>query len=125
MEKVVLTPLKKRIIHPYSDDRRFEVMVYPLEEIMSEKIRSLFERTRPRDLYDVWYFKDKLDDKEIYDLFLKKCRFKKLKPHMNFIIERKDDFRAAWENSLSHQLKDLPDFDDVYDKVSLILKRYL
>jgi predicted nucleotidyltransferase component of viral defense system len=125
MEKVILPPCKKRIIHPYSDDRESEVMVYPLNEIMGEKIRSLFERTRPRDLYDVWYFRDGLGDKVIIDIFLKKCRFKNLKPDLDSIMERKDDFRDSWENSLSHQLKDLPDFDDVYDNVAMILKRFL
>jgi predicted nucleotidyltransferase component of viral defense system len=124
-EKVVLPPLKKSIIHPYSDDRGFKVMVYPLEEIMGEKVRSLFERTRPRDLYDVWYFRDKLDDNVISDLILKKCRFKNLKPDMDSIIKRKDDFRASWENSLSHQLKDLPDFDETYNNVTSILKELL
>jgi len=54
--EVVILPLEKRkIIHPYSDDCKAEVLTYSLEEIFAEKIRSLFQRTRPRDLYDVWY----------------------------------------------------------------------
>ncbi|NJE13855.1 nucleotidyl transferase AbiEii/AbiGii toxin family protein [Thermococcus sp. LS2] len=30
---------------------------YSLEEIFAEKLRSLFQRTRPRGLYDVWYLR--------------------------------------------------------------------
>ena len=125
MEKVMLPSLEKKIIHPYSDERGFEVRVYSLMEIAGEKIRSLFERTPPRDLYDVWYFKDEWDDKDISDIFMKKCRFKNLDPIMDSVIERRDDFRNSWKNSLSHQLKELPDFDDTFNSVTAILKGLL
>jgi predicted nucleotidyltransferase component of viral defense system len=58
-------------MHPYSDDCGYEVMVYSLKEIIGEKIRSLFERTRPRDLYDVWYFSDKMNYDDILEIFIK------------------------------------------------------
>ena len=32
-------------------------------------------------------------------------------------MPRRDDFKNAWENSLGHQLKNLPDFDDVFSSV--------
>lgn len=125
MEEVLLPPLKRRIIHPYSDGCRFEVKVYTIEEIIGEKIRSLFERTRPRDLYDVWYFRDKVNFSDVLKIFLKKCKFKGMKPELASFIERRDDFQNSWKNSLEHQLKNLPDFDDIYENVSAMLKRYL
>jgi predicted nucleotidyltransferase component of viral defense system len=125
MEKVVLPPLKKRIIHPYSDDPGFDVMVYSLKEIMGEKIRSLFERTRPRDLYDVWYFSDKMILKDALGIFIKKCEFKGISPDLDSFSKRRDDFKDSWRNSLGHQLKDLPDFDKTYDSVAMTLKRFL
>lgn len=125
MEKVLVPPLKKRIIHPYSDDCIFEVFVYTLEEIMAEKVRSLFERTRPRDLYDVWYFRDKLDKKIVSEIFSEKCKLKKLKPDIDSIIERREDFYNAWENSLGHQLKTLPEFSETYDVVLKKVKGFL
>lgn len=41
----------------YSDcqGRSAELMVYSLEEILAEKLRSLLTRTEPRDLYDIHY----------------------------------------------------------------------
>lgn len=125
MERVLFTPLKKKIIHPYSDDCKYEVMVYSLEEIIGEKIRSLFERTRPRDLYDVWYFSDKMNYNDVLGIFIKKCEFKDMKPELDSFSERKKDFKSSWENSLGHQLKDLPDFNKTYDKVVMILKSFL
>ncbi len=125
MEKLVLSPQKREVIHPYSDDCKFEVFVYLLEEIMAEKIRSLFERTRPRDLYDVWFFKDKLEKDVVIKIFSEKCKFKGLKPDINSIRRRGDDFRNAWENSLGHQLKSLPDFSNTFNAVLKWLKRFI
>ena len=53
-ETVALPPKKLPVIHPYSDNLEVSVLSYSLVEILSEKIRALFQRTRPRDLYDVW-----------------------------------------------------------------------
>jgi len=34
---------------------------------------------------------------------------------------RKKDFRNAWESSLRHQMKELPDFDIVYNNVKFLV----
>jgi len=31
--------------------------------------------------------------------------------------QRKNDFKSAWESSLKHQLKALPEFEDVFSTV--------
>lgn len=116
-EKILLSLNKKGIIHPYSDDLETKVKVYSLEEIVTEKMRSLFQRTRPRDLYDVCYLWDKIDKKKVLDIFLQKCEFKGVKIDSSDFRSRKDDFKDAWTNSLQHQLKDLPDFEEVFSSV--------
>lgn len=90
-------------------------MAYSLEEIFAEKIRSLFQRTRPRDLYDVWYL-SKLG-LDILDIVDEKLGFKGVSADLDGLLSRKEDFRNAWENSLRHQLKNLPDFNAVFDEV--------
>ena len=114
--EVIILPLERRkIIHPYSDSCNGEVLVYSLQEIFAEKIRSLFQRTRPRDLYDIWYLsKLGLDVSGIID---EKFRFKEVKADFDGVLGRKDDFRNAWESSLRHQMKDLPEFKVVFDGV--------
>ena len=111
---------KRKIIHPYSDNCDAEVLTYSLEEIFAEKIRSLFQRTRPRDLYDVWRL-SKLG-LDVSDIIAKKFRFKGVSPDLDSLISRKEDFRNAWERSLRHQMKDLPNFGDVFDKVREFLE---
>lgn len=114
-EVVILPPERRKIIHPYSDSCNAEVLVYPLQEIFAEKIRSLFQRTRPRDLYDVWRLsKLGLDVSSIID---EKFRFKGVEVDLDSLVGIKDDFRNAWESSLNHQLRDLPEFDAVFDDV--------
>ena len=116
-EEILLPLNMKEIIHPYSDNLKAKIKVCSLEEIIAEKVRSLFQRTRPRDLYDVWYLRDRVDQRKVLDIFLRKCEFKDVKIDVKDLEDRKDDFKNAWENSLGHQLKRIPDFDDVFSSV--------
>jgi len=114
----ILLPVKEReIIHLYSDNVKGKVTVYSLEEIIAEKIRSIFQRTRPRDLYDLWYLWDRTDTQKAIDILPEKFRMKSVKPVLTDLKRRKDDFRNAWVNSLRHQLRDLPNFDEVYENI--------
>lgn len=116
-EKIFLPVKFKEIIHPYSDELKGEIKVYALEEIMAEKIRSLFQRTRPRDLYDVWFLFDRVNWQEVVKILPEKFAFKKVSADFKDLFARKSDFKNAWENSLGHQLQKLPDFNTVFDTV--------
>jgi len=121
-EKIVLPPVKRHIFHPYSDKCLAIVMVYSIHEIMAEKLRSIFERTRARDLYDVWFISKNIDFEEIIEIFKDKCKFKMLIPETKEFQQRKENFQSAWKSSLKYQLKDLPEFDPVFSEVMEILK---
>ncbi len=121
-EKILLPVNIKKIIHPYSDDLNAKVKVYAFEEIMAEKIRSLFQRTRPRDLYDVWCLWDKLDIEKVFKILPQKFRVKDAEMNIKNFERRKDDFKNAWETSLTHQLKDLPNFEGMFLKVVEIIR---
>lgn len=123
--EIILLPIeKKSIIHPYSDDYKAEIIAYSLEEIVAEKARALFERTRPRDLYDVWYLWDMVNKEKVLELLEEKCRFKAVISNTSSIIDRKSDFDNAWVVTLRHQLKQLPDFNKTFDKVLGIIKGF-
>ncbi|MFQ6089186.1 MAG: nucleotidyl transferase AbiEii/AbiGii toxin family protein [Candidatus Methanofastidiosia archaeon] len=123
-EKIVLPLETKNIIHSYSDDCQFQIKAYSLEEIMAEKTRSLFERTRPRDLYDVWYLNGKVDEERMLSILGEKCRFKNVELNISSLVDRESDFVNAWKNSLRHQLKELPEFDHVFQEVTREVKKY-
>jgi predicted nucleotidyltransferase component of viral defense system len=122
-EIMIKPPVKKGIFHPYSDDYSAIALVYSLHEIMAEKLRSIFERTRARDIYDVWYISKNTDFTQAFDIFPAKCEFKKIKPEVNDILLRKGDFKNAWNSSLEHQLKALPDFKTVFNEVIDLMKQ--
>lgn len=122
-EEILLPLNTRKIIHQYSDILEAEIKVYPLEEILAEKVRSLFQRTRPRDLYDVWYLWDKVEKKKVIQILPKKFKIKNIEMNTGDFERRKDDFKNAWKSSLSHQLKKLPDFEEVFLSVLKEVKK--
>jgi len=120
-EIMILPLVKKQVFHPYSDEYSTSVLVYSIHEIMAEKLRSLFERTRARDVYDVWFISKNIKTEKAFEIFPAKCKFKKISPDINDMLNRKQDFQSAWKSSLGHQLKGLPDFDMIFNEVTDIL----
>jgi len=60
------------------DYPHYLVNVYALETILAEKLRTLLERGKIRDYYDVWRLlkTQKCDKIKVRDLFLRKCSAK-------------------------------------------------
>ncbi|VVB53313.1 Nucleotidyl transferase AbiEii toxin, Type IV TA system [uncultured archaeon] len=116
-ETIILPPVMKDIFHPYSDDYYSNALVYSIDEIMAEKIRSLFERTRARDVYDLWFISKNIDMAQAFEIFPAKCAFKRVSPDFEDLLDRKQDFQNAWKSSLGHQLKALPDFESLFNEV--------
>ena len=121
-EKIIFNPLRRKLIHNYSDELKSKILIYPLNEIIAEKLRAIFEITRPRDIYDIVHVWDKVDKLSIPKIFMEKCEYKDVNPDVKYLINKKDDFKHAWEASLQHQLKIVPDFDLIFNKILKILK---
>ncbi|MBZ5535355.1 MAG: nucleotidyl transferase AbiEii/AbiGii toxin family protein [Acidobacteriia bacterium] len=81
-----IDPAAQKVFHPFPDSLPEEASVttYSLHELVAEKTRALFERTRPRDLYDVVYLLENqssaFDLTQLRDLFRKKCEVKGIAP---------------------------------------------
>jgi len=117
----IISPLQKRpILHAYSDTSETKVTVYSLDEIFAEKIRALFERTRPRDLYDIWYLSAHTTVNQ--PLLKKKFEYKNITPNFEDLSKRKTNFIGAWKRSLQHQIKNLPNPDAIFENVTIFLK---
>lgn len=101
----------------------FSICTYQLEEILAEKLRSLLERGKSRDYYDVWRLvKTKgelMDSHLVREAFARKCRHKAVK-----FSEVADFFRAGnlaqaapyWSSELAHFDRGLPPFDKVVEE---------
>lgn len=124
--EITVLPTEKRwLLHLFSDECHSKVSVYSLKEIFSEKIRTLFERTRARDLYDVWYLSKRINIQEIVTIVDKKFKYKKIKPVIEDFIERTKDYKYSWNASLKTILKEIPEFDDVKNYLLPILNKIL
>ncbi len=123
-ERVLLPVNEAEMIHPFSDDPGTTVQVYALEEIVAEKMRSVFQRTRPRDLFDIWKMRDLAASQAVRDLFKSKCQFKNIDTDTESLLPRRADFGSAWGTSLKHQIKDAPAFDDTFQEVHGLLSGF-
>jgi predicted nucleotidyltransferase component of viral defense system len=124
-EEILLPIQERKIIHPYSDDLKAVAKVYSLEEMMAEKIRSLFQRSRPRDLYDVYHLAPLVGIADVHPIFQKKCAKKDIIPILSQVEDRKEVFSASWRTALVHQIKLLPEFNAVFEGVLALLKQYM
>lgn len=113
------------VTHKYSDklsENAKQIPCYSIEEVLSEKMRSLVQRsyTAPRDLYDLCllsrYFRD-IDLPKLSAAFNKKMKFKGYTfTGIEQLLNPKNDIqlKAAWKNSLGHQITGiLPDYEVV------------
>jgi len=117
----ICLPVKKRsIIHRYPIIHRNDPITYSIEEILSEKVRSLFQRTRPRDLYDTWFMIE--NGIMLTNAIERKFALKNMKMDVDLLVSKKTSFKNAWERSLHHQIRVIPEFNAVFNKVTDILE---
>jgi predicted nucleotidyltransferase component of viral defense system len=126
-ERLVLPLKEKPILKGYKEYADLPddaiILVYSLEEILTEKVVALIDRARnePRDLYDVWY----LTERENMDLSLlvpeitRKLEFrgKALKGTGEEFGRKEARLKKLWQMRLSNQMVDLPHFEKVYRAV--------
>ncbi len=126
-EKLEYEPVMKDVIVKYSDMQAHELLCYPLEEVLVEKMRTVMQRMQARDFYDIWFLLEKhqMDAAFHMNEFARKCASKNLS-HLDFpdkLAERLPQYKGRWQSSLREQIKDLPDFATVEREVQRHLKK--
>lgn len=135
--ELMVFPIETReVFHPYSDSLSqtpLFVTCYAIHEVLSEKLRALIQRsyTAPRDFYDIWYLANNLADidwEEVKIAFHRKMTFKGLEfTGIGQMMNEENDklLKAAWKNSLGHQIPDtqLPEYEKLKEEfISLLHK---
>jgi hypothetical protein len=127
-EPLCLKPeLREILAEPFVSEGQ-KVLAYPLEEILAEKIRSLPERGKSRDYYDVWrLLKEKsslLDFKLLGKVLDKKLKHKKLTINgmSDFLPQDIDTLKQYWASELEPQIIRLPSFDAVIEELQYMLR---
>jgi len=126
-EKLEFEPVLNAAFIDYTDLEEYDLLCYPLEEVLIEKLRSVMQRMAARDFYDIWYLlvEHGMEADFYLDEFGKKCASKGLNPtdfHKK-LAERLPQYKGRWKSSMSEQIKDLPEFDKVEREALRKLKR--
>jgi hypothetical protein len=136
-EKILFSPNKLPIIHPYSDRSELPqvtIPVYLLEEILVEKLRAFSGQRRymvSRDIYDIHQIAQQIKySEQLRQAFVEKCMVKGIQLNeilMDRILERKPDYETNWRNSLEylvpHSKKVI--FEDAWDTTIELLDMIL
>lgn len=118
-EKLIFEPKPINVKSFYSDIEPFPVRVFDFRELLSEKIRALIQRSKPRDYFDVWFIlhnKD-FDWNEIKEAVMEKCRRIGVKYEPDNIFRDIEAIKKQWKTDLVHLVRDLPDFDMVLSEL--------
>jgi len=100
------------IIHRFSDAALIssdKIPCYSLEEILSEKLRAVLQRNRPRDYMDIWYLikNATFDWNGVLRGFKRKSEYKNI-VHQNICVVLDDkkirNIANHWDSSMGHQI---------------------
>lgn len=130
-EKLEFEVIKKSMLNDYSDleeEGEVTILSYSLEEIVIEKMAALMGRTIPRDLYDFEYLTN-AEGIELQDVFIEfpqKAKHKGQDPKefVQKVTAKEKIFEKAWTENLSHQIKDLRKFKDVWRDFNKQLRQF-
>lgn len=113
-EHTVLEPKKESVISLYKEIPNFEVFVMQEEEILAEKIRTIFQRQKPRDIYDLWFLLMKKNTHPTKQIINKKLALYNIEFSFKEFKDRIEKMRGLWNTDLKNLiLNDLKDFDEV------------
>ena len=114
-EIIVLPPVQSQVFHPYSDKGKIghSALTYDYQELFAEKVRALFERARPRDLYDIIFLFRNNEMRPaaslLYEVLREKCNYKGFDiPGFSQLELFKPTIESQWSRMLENQLPVVP-----------------
>lgn len=126
-EQLVFDPVLKRVFLDYTDLEEHQLLCYPLEEVLVEKMRSVMQRMQARDFYDLWYLLEEhgMEVNFYASEFKVKCENKNLKAEdfPTKLNERLPQYKGRWQSSMKEQINYLPDFEQVERETLRHLKK--
>jgi len=130
-EPLCLEPQYRKVLTgPFPDEQR-KMLVYPLEELLAEKMRSLLERGKSRDYYDVWRLLKEHSSQLNFELLglvlAKKLAHKGLYPSTmsDFLPADSRGLQRYWESDLRQQVNSLPPLEEVLGELQNMLDKLL
>ena len=107
---IFLEPNWKRLFFNYPETRVVNVLGLTKKELLAEKLRALSTRSKPRDLYDVWFLLNQNTETD-KNLFEKKMKIIGKEPQIRININPKD-----YKRDLTTLLEKPPKLKDITEK---------
>ncbi len=129
-EPVLLPPERRPVLASLFSDLRPVVLTYALGEILAEKMRSILQRGKVRDYYDVWRLlkekRDALDLSLVRSALVQKCQHKgvdELTIQAFLVPERLAEAEVYWKRDLAGQVasRSLPEWAVVTKELAGLL----
>ena len=120
-ESVILPP-QQRVMHPvYFDILPYTIEVMELEEIAAEKIRTIYVRNRPKDIYDLYKLIKNGTEIKI-GLVDEKLRYYGMKFDIEAFLQKSEESSMKWEEKLVGIMEDIPPKGEVIAAITEALK---
>lgn len=117
-EHTLLEPKKEMITSLYREIPNFEVFVMEEEEILAEKIRTIFQRQKPRDIYDIWFLLIRKNTSPAKEIIRKKLSPYNIEFSLKEFKGRIEKMRGLWNTDLKNlAFSDIKDFDEIKKEV--------
>ncbi len=131
-EPILLPPVRRPVVASPFPAPPPVVLVYTLEELLAEKMRSILQRGKARDYYDVWRLlkegSDHFDAPLVRAILPRKCAVKDVTPLLvNFLTPSTiEEARPYWDSDLAPLIVGaLPPFDNVVAELCSLLAAFL
>jgi len=113
-ERIALQPKRELVVSAYPDVPAFTVFAMDEREILAEKIRAVFSRESPRDVYDAWFLLVKKGVPFDASITSRKLKLARARFDAGNFLERIESKKAMWQKDLEPlALGPLPTFTSV------------
>lgn len=113
--------------HTFEDVPAFRLAAYSIEEIFVEKLRSLFQRARARDYYDVYRLleQESFAEEGIVTALQEKARVHSVEIDLTQGVPESDveAVRVYWEQALNRLVTEQLSFDTVVERIDAYLEQ--
>ena len=131
-ESILVPPLRRSVVASPFPTLHPVVLVYTLEELLAEKMRSILQRGKTRDYYDVWRLLKEdsghFDARLVRDILPRKCAVKGVVPLLaNFLTPATiEEARPYWDSDLAPLVDGIPPpFDEIVAELRELLVAFL
>ena len=121
-EEIILEPERREFSPPYMDILPYIMDIMHGEEILAEKIRTIFTRQKARDMYDIHKMLQK-GVKFNESLVNKKLDYYDLKFTEQALTGRCELLRSGWKMELESLMEDIPVYQTALDNVKKMISR--